>query len=74
MICSASVVKTKVLRQFFSHMSTGFIGEEYLKECLMTMGDRWSEEMVDELFHGAPISEGLFDYNEFTRTLKYGKR
>ena len=55
-------------------LSTGFIGEEYLKECLMTMGDRWSEEMVDELFHGAPISEGLFDYNEFTRTLKYGKR
>lgn len=40
----------------------------------MTMGDRWSEDMVDELFHGAPIKEGRFDYNEFTRTLKHGSR
>ena len=40
----------------------------------MTMGDRWSEEMVDELFYGAPIKEGKFDYNEFTRMLKHGSR
>ena len=52
----------------------GFISEEYLKECLMTMGDRWTEDMVDELFHGAPIAEGRFDYHEFTRTLKHGAR
>ncbi|KAL8576005.1 hypothetical protein ACOMHN_052023 [Nucella lapillus] len=52
----------------------GFIGEDYLKECLMTMGDRWSEDMVDELFHGAPLREGRFDYVEFTRTLKHGAR
>ena len=52
----------------------GFIGEEYLKECLMTMGDRWTEDMVDELFHGAPIADGRFDYHEFTRTLKHGAR
>ena len=40
----------------------------------MTMGDRWSEEMVDDLFHGAPIQEGRFDYVTFTRTLKHGSR
>ena len=40
----------------------------------MTMGDRWSEEMVDDLLHGAPIQEGRFDYIEFTRTLKHGAR
>ena len=38
------------------------------------MGDRWNDEMVDELFHGAPIANGLFDYIEFTRTLKHGAR
>lgn len=58
----------------FDDRNSGVIGEEYLKECLMTMGDRWSEEMVDELFHGAPIAEGRFDYLEFTRTLKHGAR
>lgn len=52
----------------------GFISDEYLRECLMTMGDRWSEEQVDELFHGAPIVGGRFDYLEFTRTLKHGAR
>ena len=40
----------------------------------MTMGDRWPEELVDDLFHGAPIKEGLFDYTEFTRMLKHGAR
>ena len=40
----------------------------------MTMGDRWSEDMVDDLLHGAPIADGMFDYVEFTRTLKHGSK
>lgn len=52
----------------------GLINDEFLKECLMTMGERWSEDMVEDLFHGAPIHNGLFDYKEFTRTLKHGSR
>ena len=40
----------------------------------MTMGDRWTEDAVDNLFHGAPITAGRFDYIEFTRTLKHGAR
>lgn len=56
----------------FDEKNTGFINGDYLKECLMSMGDRWSEEMVDDLFHGAPIKQGKFDYEEFTRILKHG--
>ena len=55
-------------------INSGFIGEEYLRECLTTMGDRWTDEMVDDLFHGAPIKNNQFDYCEFTRTLKHGAK
>ena len=41
---------------------------------MTTMGDRWSDEMVDELFHGAPINQGMFNYQEFIRTLKHGAK
>ncbi|KAH9496644.1 Myosin regulatory light chain 12A [Bulinus truncatus] len=58
----------------FDDRHSGYIPEEYFRECLMTMGDRWSEEMVDELLHGAPIQDGKFDYLEFTRTLKHGAK
>lgn len=58
----------------FDEKNSGFLTDEYLRECLMTMGDRWPEEMVDDLFHGAPIKEGMFDYTEFTRMLKHGAR
>ena len=59
---------------FIIIFSSGFLADDYLRECLMTMGDRWPEELVDDLFHGAPIKEGLFDYTEFTRMLKHGAR
>ena len=52
----------------------GRINEERLKELLMTMGDRFSEEQVDEMFREAPIKEGLFDYLEFTRIIKHGAK
>ncbi|XP_033727319.1 myosin regulatory light chain 12B-like [Pecten maximus] len=58
----------------FDERNAGYINEDYLRECLMTMGDRWSEEMVDELLHGAPISGGMFDYVEFTSMLKHGAK
>ena len=41
---------------------------------MTTMGDRWSEEMVDELLHGAPIEKGMFNYHDFTRILKHGAK
>jgi len=56
----------------FDFQDTGFIPEEYFREILTTMGDRWSDDTVDNLFHGAPIAEGMFNYSEFIRTLKHG--
>lgn len=53
----------------------GFIQEDYLRELLTTMGDRFTEEEVDELYREAPIDKkGNFNYIEFTRILKHGAR
>lgn len=41
---------------------------------MTTMGDRWTHDQVDELFYGAPIHGGMFDYLDFTRTLKHGAK
>merc|ERR1712165_519136 len=56
----------------FDFQATGKVGEDQLREIMTTMGDRWSHDMVDELFYGAPIKNGDFDYIEFTRMLKHG--
>ncbi|CAF3894993.1 unnamed protein product [Rotaria magnacalcarata] len=53
---------------------SGKISDERLRELLMTIGDRYTDEEVDELFKEAPIKDGLFDYQEFVKILKYGKK
>ena len=53
---------------------TGKISEDRLRELLMSMGDRYTDEEVDELFKDAPIKDGLFDYQEFVKILKYGRK
>lgn len=58
----------------FDEQSSGHISEDRLREVMTTMGDRWSDEMVDDLFHGAPIKRGQFDYVDFIRTLKHGNK
>eukprot|EP00064_Thunnus_orientalis_P011126 superscaffoldBa00001575_g11156 len=51
------------------------IQEEYLRELLTTMGDRFTDEEVDELFREAPIDKkGNFNYVAFTRILKHGAK
>ncbi|KAA0198205.1 Regulatory myosin light chain short version [Fasciolopsis buskii] len=57
----------------FDPDGTGVISEDRLRELMTTMGDRWTHEKVDELFHGAPISDGNFDYKEFTRMIMHGQ-
>ena len=55
--------------------NTGFISEDKLKECLTTMGDRFTDEEVEQLFRNAPVNaEGLFDYRAFTHQLKHGSK
>ncbi|KAK7574450.1 hypothetical protein V9T40_011641 [Parthenolecanium corni] len=58
----------------FDEDNAGFINEERLRELLISMGDRFTDEDVDEMFREAPIKNGMFDYTEFTRILKHGAK
>uniref|UniRef100_A0A915NGA1 EF-hand domain-containing protein n=2 Tax=Meloidogyne TaxID=189290 RepID=A0A915NGA1_9BILA len=60
--------------QCFDEDNNVTISEERLRELLTTMGDRYTDEQVDELFRDAPIKNGRFDYMEFTRVLKHGTK
>ena len=56
----------------FDEENNGILNEERLRELLTTMGDRFTDEDVDEMYREAPIKNGMFDYIEFTRILKHG--
>jgi len=59
----------------FDSDQTGTIKEDYLRELLMTMGDRFTETECDDMFHGAPVdTKGNFNYVEFTRIIKHGSK
>jgi len=60
--------------QCFDEDNTGFINEEYLRELLTSMGERFTDDQVDELYKDAPIKSGMFNYVEFTRMLKHGTK
>ncbi|KRZ94678.1 putative myosin regulatory light chain [Trichinella sp. T8] len=48
------------------------ISEHDLRTLLTTMGDRYTDDQVEELFKDAPIKDGKFNYVEFARMLKHG--
>ena len=58
----------------FDEDNKGYLNEDRLRELLTTMGDRFTEEEVDEMYREAPIRGGNFDYVEFIRILKHGKK
>lgn len=58
----------------FDDENKGVINEDRLRELLTTMGDRFKDSEVDEMYQEAPIKSGNFDYIEFTRILKHGKK
>lgn len=58
----------------FDEENLGVISEERLRELLTTMGDRFTDDEVDEMYREAPIKGLLFDYVEFTRILKHGAK
>ncbi|XP_054445351.1 myosin regulatory light chain 12B-like isoform X2 [Pteronotus mesoamericanus] len=59
----------------FDQEETGTIQEDYLRELLTTMGGRFTDEEVDELYREAPIDKnGNFNYIEFTQILKHGAK
>ena len=47
-------------------MISGKLNEEYLRELLTTMGDRFNDDQVDDMFREAPIdtNTGDFDYRQ----------
>ena len=53
---------------------TGVLHEEYLREILTTLGDRFTHDEVDDMYKEAPIQNNYFDYVEFTRILKHGAK
>ncbi|KAA0185822.1 hypothetical protein HAZT_HAZT010403 [Hyalella azteca] len=58
----------------FDENNSGYINEELLRELLTSMGDRFTDEDVDEMYREAPIKNSMFDYVEFTRILKHGAK
>jgi Ca2+-binding EF-hand superfamily protein len=68
--------ETVILNAFacFDADQMGNIQEDKLRDYLMSIGDRFTEEECDELLRDAPIKNSLFDYVEFTRILKHGRK
>ena len=59
----------------FDEGGNGKIHEDLLKEALISMGDRFTEDQVDDVLRDAPIDkDGYLDYNQFTHILKHGKK
>ena len=59
----------------FDEEATGHINEDRLRELLVTMGDRFTDAEVDQMFRGSPVdNSGNFDYITFTRILKHGTK
>ncbi|KAI9251227.1 hypothetical protein BY458DRAFT_523965 [Sporodiniella umbellata] len=65
-----------ILKAFtaFDDNRNGKINAEYLRECMTTMGDRFTDEEVDIMFKGSVVDEeGNFNYRDFVRILKHGE-
>ena len=68
------VLTTKILvsQKFFTpkrskllanNLFLGNINEDYLRELLTTMGDRFTDDQVDDMFREAPIDQKTCDFN-----------
>ena len=60
----------------FDDEGTGKINEDKLRTLLTTMGDRMTDDEVEQMLKGAPVdtNSGMFDYIAFTRILKHGTK
>ncbi|KAI9476102.1 MAG: hypothetical protein EXX96DRAFT_575781 [Benjaminiella poitrasii] len=65
-----------ILKAFsaFDDNRNGKINADYLRECMKTMGDRFTDEEIDIMFKGSVVDEdGNFNYRDFVRILKHGE-
>lgn len=59
----------------FDSEGVGKLPEDLFREAMTTMGDRWTDDQVDDVLRDAPIDkENFLDYTGFTRILKHGKK
>lgn len=59
----------------FDEADTGYINTEVLRELMTSMGERFTDEEVDDMLRGAPVDKNdNLNYVEFTRILKNGQR
>ena len=52
-----------IFKFIFKMLILGRINEDYLRELLTTMGDRFTDEQVDDMFREAPINQKTNDFN-----------
>ena len=58
----------------FDDSKSGTVNADVLREAMMTMGDRFTDEEVDIMFRGAAIDRlNDFNYREFARVMKHGE-
>lgn len=57
----------------FDEEGKGVLGEEYVKDLLMNVGDQFSKDELKQTWKEAPIEGGMLDYLKFVKYIKRGK-
>nr|XP_019051229.1 myosin regulatory light chain cdc4 [Kwoniella bestiolae CBS 10118]OCF30159.1 myosin regulatory light chain cdc4 [Kwoniella bestiolae CBS 10118] len=55
--------------QVFDKSGNGFIGAGELRYVLTQLGEKMSDEEVDELLKGFPVQDGQINYHSFVRSI-----
>lgn len=59
----------------FDPSGDGVINEDTMRELLMSMGERFTEEECDDMFNEAQVDKkGNFNYLEYVRLIKHGPK
>ena len=71
---SLTFTLTLTLTLTLAHTPTKQINCEQLRDLLTTMGDRMTDEEVDEIMRGTHVTDDSFDYHAFVKLLKSGTK
>lgn len=55
--------------QVFDKAGNGFIGAGELRYVLTQLGEKMTDEEVDELLKGFPVTDGQINYHSFVRSI-----
>jgi len=59
--------------KLFDEDKSGKLGEEYVKDLLLNVGDQYSKDEIKQVWKEAPIEGGQLDYLAFVTLIKRGK-